>query len=137
MRINNLFELTEDITLESYLSKCGIDTNEYLKFRTNERYEHYPNIKKAVEAIIYSALKNTENGLGKYKINIDDDAVKLIAKLSSGDFRSALNLLEMSYFSSDNHQIDVDLVKTINSKPVIVGDNNGNILQEIIGGDIT
>ena len=51
MRINNLFEPTEDITLESYLSKCGIDTNEYLKFRTNERYEHYPNIKKAVEAI--------------------------------------------------------------------------------------
>ena len=57
-------------------------------------------------------------------IRIDDDAVKLIAKLSSGDFRSALNLLEMSYFSSDNHQIDVDLVKTINSKPVIVGDKD-------------
>ena len=64
MRINNLFEPTEDITLESYLSKCGIDTNEYLKFRTNERYEHYPNIKKAVEAI--NKTITFENMLGGF-----------------------------------------------------------------------
>ena len=57
-------------------------------------------------------------------IKIDDDSINLIAKLSSGDFRSALNLLEMSYFSSNDHKIDVDLVKTINSKPVVIGDKD-------------
>ena len=57
-------------------------------------------------------------------IEIDDDALELIAKLSSGDFRSALNLLEISYFSSKDHHIDVDSVKTINSKPVIIGDKD-------------
>ena len=49
MRINNLFKPTEDITLESYLSKCGIETEQYLKFNTVEDYRHYPNINKAVE----------------------------------------------------------------------------------------
>lgn len=58
------------------------------------------------------------------KIKIDDDAIDYIAKLSSGDFRSALNLLEISYFSSTKHEIDVDTVKTINSKPIVIGDKD-------------
>ena len=58
------------------------------------------------------------------KIKVDDDALDLIAKLSSGDFRSALNLLEISYFSTSNHKITVDVVKSINSKPVIIGDKD-------------
>lgn len=58
------------------------------------------------------------------KIKIDDDAISYIAKLSSGDFRSALNLLEISYFSSTKHEIDVETVKTINSKPIVIGDKD-------------
>ena len=51
MRINNLFEPTEDITLESYLRKCNVDVERYLKFNTVELPNHYPNIRRAVEAI--------------------------------------------------------------------------------------
>lgn len=58
------------------------------------------------------------------KCEIDDDAKKQIASLSSGDFRSALNLLEMSYYSAAKHHITLDVVKSINSKPILVGDKN-------------
>ena len=71
---------------------------------------------------VISGIKKATSKLPDIKI--DDDSINLIAKLSSGDFRSALNLLEISYFSSSDHIIDVELVKTINSKPVIVGDKN-------------
>jgi putative ATPase len=69
------------------------------------------------------------NGLNKAKIklpniNIDDDALEVIAKLSSGDLRSALNLLEMAYYSTTDKHITVDIVKSINSKPIIVGDKD-------------
>lgn len=55
---------------------------------------------------------------------IDDDALDTIASLSSGDFRSALNLLEISYYSSNKKHITLESVKAINSKPVIIGDKN-------------
>lgn len=58
------------------------------------------------------------------KINIDEDALELIASLSSGDFRSAINLLEVSYYSSSDKHITSELVKNINARPVIVGDKN-------------
>ena len=58
-------------------------------------------------------------------ISIDDETLEYIATLSSGDFRSALNLLEVSYFSTDDEKIvSTDLVKTINSKPVFFHDKN-------------
>ena len=56
---------------------------------------------KAVEDIIYSALRNTENGLGKYKININEEPVKFLARATQGDVRTALNALELSVISSE------------------------------------
>lgn len=58
------------------------------------------------------------------KIKIDDDSIKLIAKLSSGDFRSALNLLEIAYYSSSDKKVTVDLIRSINAKPIIMGDKD-------------
>jgi len=60
-----------------------------------------PLTEKAVEDIIYSALRNSENGLGKYKINIDENAVKFLARATQGDVRTALNALELSVISSE------------------------------------
>ena len=60
-----------------------------------------PLTEKAVVDIIYSALRNTENGLGKYKINIDEDAVRFLARATQGDVRTALNALELSVISSE------------------------------------
>jgi putative ATPase len=63
---------------------------------------------------------------------IDKDAKELIATLSSGDYRSTLNLLEISYYSVKDHHITVDVVKSINSKPVVLGDQNGDYHYQLI-----
>lgn len=58
-------------------------------------------------------------------IQIDDKTLEYIANLSSGDFRSAINLLEVSFYSTKEDKIvDIDLVSSINSKPVFFHDKN-------------
>lgn len=71
---------------------------------------------------IIDGLKKAEKKLPKCKI--DKEALEVIAKLSSGDFRSALNLLEISYYSTENGKINKKIVQSINSKPVVIGDKN-------------
>ena len=55
----------------------------------------------AVEDIIESTLKNKENGLGNYKIDIDEDAIGFLARTVEGDVRTALNALELAVISSE------------------------------------
>ena len=66
------------------------------------------------------------------KIVIDDKSLKYIAQVSSGDFRSAINLLEISYYSSKNHKITIDILKDINSKPVFFHDKNEDGHYEVL-----
>lgn len=58
------------------------------------------------------------------KIIIDDDTLDYIANVTSGDFRSALNLLETAYYSTNDSVVDLDVVKKINNKPVFFHDKN-------------
>lgn len=74
---------------------------------------------------ISDIIKGLENAVKSLpKCELDKDAKETIARLSSGDFRNALNLLEMSYYSASKRHITVDVVKSINSKPVLAGDMN-------------
>ncbi len=59
-------------------------------------------------------------------IKIDQESLEYIAELysGSGDVRSALNLLEILYYSTTTHKIDIDLIKSINAKPVFFHDKN-------------
>ena len=57
-------------------------------------------------------------------IKIDEETLNYIANLSNGDFRSALNLLEISYYSTEDKIVTLEVVKSINSKPIIFGDKN-------------
>ena len=57
-------------------------------------------------------------------ITIDEECLKYIANISSGDVRSALNLLEIAYYSSSNNEITLEVLKSINSKPVFFHDKN-------------
>lgn len=49
-------------------------------------------------------------------IKIKNDALNLISMMSNGDFRFALNLLEVAYYSTSNKNITIDIIKTINNK---------------------
>ena len=58
------------------------------------------------------------------KIKLDNDAEEYIAKLANGDLRFALNLLEVSYYSSNSKHITLKHVSEINSKPAFFVDQN-------------
>ena len=59
-------------------------------------------------------------------IEIDDKSIELIAKLSGNDLRYAYNLLEISYYSTDDKKVNEDKIRLINSKPVFFSDKNGD-----------
>ena len=59
-------------------------------------------------------------------INISDDTLKYIANLASGDLRFAINLLEMAYYSTNDGTITLEIIKSINSKPVFFHDKDGD-----------
>ena len=50
--------------------------------------------------ILKNALTN-KDGLGNYNINIEDETVEAIAKLSGGDVRTALNTLELAVLTTN------------------------------------
>ena len=62
----------------------------------------------------------------KENIKINKEALEYIANISSGDFRNAINLLDVASSSTLDKNITLDVLKTINSKPVFFADKNGD-----------
>ena len=90
------------------------------------------------EDIVKILIKAKDNLEG---IQIDDNCLNIISSSSNGDVRSALNLLEMAYYSSTDHIITEDVLKSINAKPIIYIDkkadnyyNSISALQKSIRG---
>jgi putative ATPase len=50
--------------------------------------------------LLERALRDEERGLGRYRVDITDAAKKLLAQLSGGDARRALNTLEMAVLTA-------------------------------------
>lgn len=73
------------------------------------------------EDIVKILIKAKDNLEG---IQIDDNCLNIISSSSNGDVRSALNLLEIAYYSSTDHIITEDVLKSINAKPIIYIDKN-------------
>lgn len=57
-------------------------------------------------------------------IKIDEACITYIASLAGGDVRFAYNLLEVAYYSANDYQVTMDILKNINSKPVFFHDKN-------------
>jgi len=57
--------------------------------------------KEDIFKILKNAINNTEKGLGNYGIKIEDDVLMMIAELSSGDVRVALNAIEIAALTTD------------------------------------
>ncbi len=74
--------------------------------------------KEDIKKILLKAKEYLED------IKINNDILDKIILASNGDVRSALNLLEIAYYSSLNHEVNEDTLKSINSKPVIYIDKN-------------
>lgn len=57
-------------------------------------------------------------------IKIDKENIRLIAKLSSTDLRSAYNLLEMCYYSTSDKKITKEVINNITKKPIFNSDKD-------------
>ena len=69
-------------------------------------------------------LKRAINSDYLKDIKIDDNSLSYIARLSSGDLRSAYNLLEICYYSTSDKNITMDVITKINNKPALFADKN-------------
>ena len=67
-------------------------------------------------------------------IVLDKDAKNTIARLSSGDLRSAINLLEVAYYGSKDKHVTLDVVNSINSKAVFFSDANEDGHYDVLSG---
>ena len=85
---------------------------------------------KDIEKIIARSLRNKELGLGNKKVKISKDTIKLIAKLSNGDARMALNTLEAS--GNENNNVTPEIVKQILQKTHLLYDKKGEEHYNII-----
>lgn len=73
-------------------------------------FELKPLKKEDISKGLLKASKNLSD------IKIDKDALDLIATMSNGDFRFAISLLEVAYYSSSDKKITASLIKEINNK---------------------
>lgn len=67
-------------------------------------------------------------------ISISNECLSLIAKLSGNDLRYAYNLLEISYYASEEKVITEDKIRLINNKPVFFSDKNGDGHYDVLSG---
>ncbi len=79
-------------------------------------------IKPLKKEDIIKGLEKVKNVYDNFKI--DNKSLEHIANLSNGDLRFALNLIEVAYYASKDGVINIEIIKTINSKPALIGDAN-------------
>ncbi len=83
-----------------------------------------------LKTLIERALTDSERGLGQVKIEIEPDVISLLAQMSNGDARTALNVLE--YASSVSSKITKDLLQEAFQKSHLLYDKDGEEHYNII-----
>ncbi|MDD2238475.1 MAG: replication-associated recombination protein A [Bacilli bacterium] len=106
---------------------------------SNPYHSINPAIRSRCQIFKVNPLSNDEIKKGLKKgvkyldnIKVKEDVINAIVDLTSGDLRSALNLLEMTYYSTSDGNVTIDVLKAINSKPVIYIDKNNSNYYDII-----
>lgn len=89
-------------------------------------------LKELTEEEVIDGLKKATNSGNLPDIEIDNESLIHIARLSNGDLRYAYNLLEVAYFASSDKKVTTKLLKTINTKPVFNHDKNEDGHYDVI-----
>lgn len=126
--IHRLNKDKQDILLplleSGLITLIGITTaNPYHKINPAIRsrlqiFELYPLTNQDVIKGIKRGVRELEN------ITIDLEGIKLIANLAQGDLRFALNLLEVAYYSNNEHIVNPEVIRQVNSKANFFHDKN-------------
>lgn len=94
-------------------------------------FELKPLEKEDLITLIDRTLKDQEKGLGKEKINIEEDAKRFLADQAGGDARSVLNALELAYLTTEKNNegtihITLEVAEQCIQKKAIRYDKNGD-----------
>lgn len=90
----------------------------------------HPLAEEAVMLILRRALSDQERGLGCLRIEADDDALRVIAGLSSGDARVSLNTLELATQIAEeqpegSRRLTVQVVQEASGRRMLMYDKAG------------
>ncbi|MDO4369343.1 MAG: replication-associated recombination protein A [bacterium] len=83
---------------------------------------------------ICDGIKRAINSDDLKGIKIDDETIKYISEISGGDLRFAFNLLEVSYYFNKEHEVSIEVIKSINSKPNFFHDKNETGHYDVLSG---
>ena len=83
-----------------------------------------------IKKIILMALRDSVRGLGKYKIDLKNDALEFLSVISNGDARIALNAIEIAAITSEYNSkgkivIDTKIAEECIQKKSIAFDKSG------------
>ncbi|WP_394201763.1 replication-associated recombination protein A [Shewanella waksmanii] len=83
--------------------------------------------------IVHQALSDNTRGLGKRKLQLEQDVAVLLAKASNGDARRALNLLElMADMVEDGQSLTAELVTEVAGQSLASFDKSGDQYYDLI-----
>ena len=91
------------------------------------------------KVILERAIKDEQRGLGKYKIEIDEDALNYLISAADGDARQALNALELAVITTprENEKVKIDLqVMRESIQKKVAYDRNGDAHYDTISAFI-
>jgi putative ATPase len=86
--------------------------------------------KENLMKIIDRAIKDKERGLGYFKLKINKKVIEVLAQMSNGDARTALNVLE--YAASLSKNITLEIIKEAFQKSYLLYDKDGEEHYNII-----
>jgi len=88
--------------------------------------------KKHIINILKRAIKDKNNGLGNLNIIISDEVIDLLASMSNGDARTALNVIEYIACQMKNEEITFEIIKEGFQKSYLLYDKDGEEHYNII-----
>lgn len=86
---------------------------------------------KDIIQLLQRALHDKEKGLGKYPVQISEEAISFLADTANGDARTALNALELAVLSTDANEqgeilISLEVAEECIQKRALQYDKNGD-----------
>lgn len=85
-----------------------------------------------LNSVLTHALTNSEKGLGKLKLSLEEHARTMLLELAGGDARRLLNYLELSADFCTDNQITTDTVKNAVGGKVAQYDKGGDQFYDMI-----
>lgn len=92
-----------------------------------------------IKEVLQRALADSERGLGKFHVEVTDDALEFLANATNGDLRSALNGLELAVLSTEPNDdgiihINVEIAGECIQKKGFSHERDGDAHYDVLSG---